>query len=521
MFATGLSMWQFNCESAVWFVRLFFMFAMLLSSQGLSVSMPMIIAAAQSNHLSLLRQIAQGGGNVNVTNALGRTAAHYAIAQKKLVALQVLLDNGANPNLADNDGNTLYDLWSEHKDRGKLELLHRAEGKPLDLFQAAYSNDRDSAERLIAAGANAIAKDAEGRVPFDIAAELRHAALAAILLHAAAGVEGKDEKSWTPLHWAVAARDWDLVREYIRQGADISAGRQQSALELATHVKGEAKLIEIVMEEKGVDAVFGLNDDNLLMLAAKVNSVAAAQLLLDNGVDINAINRYWQTAVTLGVEYGNREVVELLVASQADLNIRDRQGRAAAFFALYNRDINMLRLLIDNNADVNLANNVQSTLLTWAAEAGEIDMVELLIDNDAEINARNMHGDTPLMLLAKKHNSDEPKFFHIIALLIAKHADVNLPNYYGETPLMWTALTNQIKTLIFFLQHGADINKQNERGGTALTRAAQFGRSQIVQILIDNGVDPNLKNRRGKTALDIAEEAGHSGVVAILRAEQE
>ena len=39
----------------------------------------------------------------------------------------------------------------------------------------------------------------QGKVPFDIAVEAEHYALAAILAKAAGGINGKDKKGWRPL----------------------------------------------------------------------------------------------------------------------------------------------------------------------------------------------------------------------------------------------------------------------------------------------------------------------------------
>ena len=230
-------------------------------------------------------QLINGGAQVNAIDVLGRTAAHYAVTRNNRKALKLLLDNSADANLADNDGNTPLDMWHKHENKKMLKLLHAAGAKPSftftdveeqqsvissaidttpsstelssedkverqDLWQDAANNDRASAERLLAAGADAKAQNDAGKVPFDIAVEAEHYALAAILMKAAVGINGKDKKSWTPLHWAVSGDAWDLVREFIREGADISAGRRQSIFDVAKLMKSETKLIEVFIDEK-------------------------------------------------------------------------------------------------------------------------------------------------------------------------------------------------------------------------------------------------------------------------------
>ena len=146
-----------------------------------------------------------------------------------------MIEKGADVNIADKHGKTLLDLWQKHKDKEMLALLQEAGAQPAegqqtveeqqlateastepddvstepdtagtaqDLWQAAASNDVAAAKSLLAEGADAQAKNWRGKVPFDVAVEAEHAALAAILLKAAAGIDGKDERGWRPLHWA-------------------------------------------------------------------------------------------------------------------------------------------------------------------------------------------------------------------------------------------------------------------------------------------------------------------------------
>ena len=174
----------------------FVCFCILLhcTAQAKVVRTTPLIQAVQSGHMPLIRQLIRGGTEVNVIDAWGRTATHYAVSRDNQKALELLLSNGADANLADNDGNTPLDLWYKHENKEMLELLHAAGAKPLDLWQAAADNDRATAERLLTAGADAKAENDADKVPFEIAIEAEHYALAAILLKAAVGINGRDKK---------------------------------------------------------------------------------------------------------------------------------------------------------------------------------------------------------------------------------------------------------------------------------------------------------------------------------------
>ena len=283
-------------------------------------NVPPIILAVRGESMSFMGQLIRGGVDVNAIDVRGYTAAHYAVVSNNFPALELLLSNGADPDLGDNDGNRLLDLWHEHENKEMLTLLQDAGVKSsleinlppprvdkvtppanktesTDLFQAAANNDRVVAERLLADGADTKTKNAAGKTPFNIAAEAEHGALAAILLQAVAGINGRDEKGWTPLMWAIAYDDWDLGHALIRAGGDIYAGRRQNALDIAKLMESEAKLVEVFVAEKGADVPFGYHGETALMRAAWEGHTEAIKLSIDRGTDCNIQSEDGRTAL--------------------------------------------------------------------------------------------------------------------------------------------------------------------------------------------------------------------------------
>ena len=461
----------------------YLLFSILSSTaQARVVQIPPLIQAVRGEHMPLIRQLVRGGTEVNTIDAWRRTAAHYAVSNNNLPALKLLLKNGADVNLADNDGNTPLDLWHEHKDEEMLKLLHAAGTKPLDLWQAAANNDRLSAERLLAAGADAKVKNDAGKVPFEIAVEAEHYALAAILAKAAGGIDGRDEKGWRPLHWAILSDDWGLVREFIREGADIGADRRQSVFDVATLMKSETKLIEIFIAEKGVDATVGRYLDPALIWAVKKKYMDIFKHLLDNNADLNIQNSMGNTTLVEAVRWERMEIV---------------------------------KLLIDNGADLNIQNDIGNTVLIFSVREGKTKIVKLLIDNGADLNIQNNSGNTALMLAVSSGHTEAAK------LLIDNKADLNNKNMYGQTALTDAASSGHTKAAKLLIDNKADLNIKTNCGNTALMRAASSGHTEIVKLLIDNKADLNIKNSNDESALDIAEKKGHQEIIDILRAAQQ
>ena len=542
------------------FLPLFFVCLFLPSTvQASIVQTPPLIQAVQSGHMPRIGQLIRGGTEINAINAWGRTATHYAVARNNQKALKLLLDHGADANLADNDGNTPLDMWHKHKNEEMLALLQAAGARPSftkveeqqpaiapatntapspenatknsaqDLWQAAADNDRLSAERLLAAGADAKAENDAGKVPFDIAVEAEHYALAAILMKAAVGINGEDEKGWTPLMWAIAADEWDLVQDFIREGAYISSdrrqsaweeafsgGRRQSAYDIAKEMKREAKLLEVFIAEKGVDAVVGECGHTILMLAGMKGNPEIVKLSIDSGADINIRGgRRGFTALMRAAMLGHTEIVKILVNSGADINIKSYDnGTTALIEAAYKGDTELVKLLIDNGADINITNHNGTTALIAAAYKGDTELVKLLIDSGADINITNHDGTTALIVAAYRGDTE------LVKLLIDSGADQNIKDDFSNTALMFAARGGHTKIVELLINNKADLNIKSSHGNTALMLAANSGHTEAVKLIIDNKADLNIKNSNGNTALGIAEENRNQEIIDILRAAQ-
>ena len=258
--------------------------------------------------------------------------------------------------------------------RNVQKLLPAVQGKQTknsaqNLFQAAANNDRASVERLLAAGADARAKNSESKTPFHVAVDAEYDVLAAILLQAAAGINGKDEKGWTPLMWAILSSDWDLVREFIREDASISVGRYQNALDVAVLIKSEIKLLEAFIAEKGVDAINATIDPyngTPLMEIASRGCTAAAEFLIECGADVNFQPKSGYTALMEAVHHGHIETIELLIEHGANINLQTVFGDTALIRAIALRQTKVVELLIEHGANLDLQTRYGNTALDLA-----------------------------------------------------------------------------------------------------------------------------------------------------------
>ena len=75
---------------------------------------------------------------------------------------------------------------------------------------------------------------------------------------------------------------------------------------------------------------------------------------LGRGTDVNARDRYGQTALMLAAHAGYREIVEILIAHRANLDITAKYGLSALMLAVVAEQVDVARLLAQAGADRSL-----------------------------------------------------------------------------------------------------------------------------------------------------------------------
>ena len=88
--------------------------------------------------------------------------------------------------------------------------------------------------------------------------------------------------------------------------------------------------------------------------AIERGDVQIVRNLLGRGADVDARDRYGQTALMRAAHAGRREVVETLIAHRASLNLTAKGGLSALMLALVAGHAEVARLLANAGADLSL-----------------------------------------------------------------------------------------------------------------------------------------------------------------------
>ncbi len=114
--------------------------------------------------------------------------------------------------------------------------------------------------------------------------------------------------------------------------------------------------------------------------AIKRGDVLIVRDLLKEGSDVDARDRYGQTALMLAAHAGYRQVVEILIAHQANLNITAKFGLSALMLAIIAGHVEVASLLAKAGADLSLRGTgapgfADKTAFDLALERGMLELV--------------------------------------------------------------------------------------------------------------------------------------------------
>jgi ankyrin repeat protein len=106
--------------------------------------------------------------------------------------------------------------------------------------------------------------------------------------------------------------------------------------------------------------------------------------------------------------------------------------------------------------------------------------------------------------------------------LIKEGVDVDSKDSHGQTALMVAARKGHTDVVRFLVQSGAELNVAAKYNLTALMLAVINGHTEIVRSILEAGADTQVRGTgapgfQGKNALELAEEAGRPEITSILK----
>ena len=209
-----------------------------------------------------------------------------------------------------------------------------------------------------------------------------------------------------------------------------------------------------------------------LLLAAKEGKVAVSELLLARGADINQ-HRCDITALYLAVQHGHQALVQYLLHQTA------KRDPLLLHVAAQNGHDSVVQVLLREGFEVTVTTDMDETPLHYASQWGHRSTVELLISAGASVDAKNFRKETALLVAATQGHQD------VMETLLERNKGV------------LAAKDDKERTVIL----RAILAAKDAKKRTALHLAAQKGHESAVRLLLRCEIDLEYRDNLGKTAL--------------------
>ncbi len=294
--------------------------------------------------------------------------------------VQLLLDNGANPNIQIEGINALG-AAVVGDNIASLQLLLNAGADPTILIDdreivnhAAYYNKVQSVAFLTQLFNDIDALDGEDKSPLIIAIEKGHTTMALYLISKDAVIDVQDIYGNTALHYA-SQNGQDSVVQALLTKIDVNIRTKnqdgRTALMLAV-AGGHTNVVQ------------------QLLAYAKANAI-------NTTIYVNILDNSSKNALDFVSKKGSHAILQLLVNNGANIN-RDVRGMPLLIWSTYHEDLSTVQYLISQGTSINIRDSrvTRRTALMAAALRGYLPIVQYLVEQGASINLKDRKRKTAL-----------------------------------------------------------------------------------------------------------------------------
>lgn len=308
----------------------------------------------------LLKLLLNGGADIENTDSELKTPLDLAASIGNAELVRVLLEKGADRSSRARFGCT---------------PLHRARDKAhMEAFRALLEENgaairyKDGAHLIHVVAAHPFGDDVDA---------------IQMLLQRGAKVTDKDDLGQTALHFAAGAGNRKIVQLLLEEGADVNyVGKTSSVISLACK-GGHIEVAKILFDKASLSFRDNKKMTPLHLAIEHLNYDDVVPLLLRKGFSVDVRDASGATPLRLAVFAGKIDVAELLIEYGADVNAVDSTSQTALHLVatreIRKNEYSITRLLLDSGADVNTQDADGMTALHYAVSKGKERLINLLM----------------------------------------------------------------------------------------------------------------------------------------------
>ncbi len=221
------------------------------------------------------------------------------------------------------------------------------------LYRAVDAKKWKNARLLLEAGANPNLADKLRRAPSHIAAACAPKEELSFFLAKNTNFNAQDDDECAALHWAVSAENWENVRFLLEAGANPNTADKmgRTPLHWAAQIKMNSTIQLFLNKGANINRKDRTGNTSLHLAISKKN-IKNAKILLDNNAFIDEKNNFGDTPFHLLVESNDMNLIQLALEKgrYKNLNTINRAGERVLDIALLSNNKKLCLLLLARGA---------------------------------------------------------------------------------------------------------------------------------------------------------------------------
>ncbi|EPS45890.1 hypothetical protein H072_122 [Dactylellina haptotyla CBS 200.50] len=480
-----------------------------------------LFSAVAMGYDSIVRCLLDNGANPSLRDNLGQSAVFLASQAGHEEILVMLLERGADPTIRNAFMETPLIACLKLKAANnriakilvdKIRNLKACDGFEFDkaLTEAVRNGNEEMVVYLVGNFANFQENGYTGSTPLLVAAFEGHDSIFKYLLSKGATID------FTPNGEGILEPDVQgTVNRIFNLASDLKGPTRDQRVR-------EALLTLFPQSDLGLGFTTRQLYGNLLKFdfrgtdirwhistAAGAGDKRLVLKLLDEGVDINNTDIDGGTPLFYAILGAHDEMVDTLISGGAQLKFPNQfdQSLLSRTIAKTNYKMSIISTILENTCDIEAEDDTGCTALWWAAYKGDESLVVLLLDHRANHKAASPFGIS--VLGAASENGHEP----VVSLLLDRCGDWKIEDV--QWPLELAAEAGHDNLVEVLVKH-CNANILSVDLVKVLEIASENGCESVVKLLLESGVQLEGRRTYDCTALSIAVMAGQEAIVTLL-----